>query len=167
MSGEPVERLSLALADWSATERLAQSVAEALQGGEVIALQGDLGAGKTSFVRALTRALGCSRLATSPTFSLFARYRGGRLPVLHGDLYRLNTPEELEDLGWWEMLEQTASGVVLVEWADRFPELLPPDRLVMQWCLDGAEEERRQLALEAHGARSHHLLRALEPGGQV
>lgn len=142
------------------TARLAEALAAALHGGELLALEGELGAGKTSFTRELTRALGCSRLANSPTFSLFQRYRGGRLPVLHGDFYRLEEPTELVDLGWEEMLEEYAEGVVVVEWANRFPELLPADRLRMSWRLEGLEEQRLVQAT-AGGAHSERLLQAL------
>ncbi len=149
------------LSGFEQTARLAQTLAGALRGGELLALQGDLGAGKTSFTRELTRALGCARLANSPTFALFQRYRGGRIPVLHGDFYRLGSPEELEDLGWDEMLSEFSSGLVVVEWANRFPQLLPPDHLLMSWQL-GVEEEERQVALTASGEGGVRLLSAVK-----
>lgn len=142
------------------TARLARTLAGALRGGELLALRGDLGAGKTSFTRELTRALGCARLANSPTFALFQRYRGGRLPVLHGDLYRLGSAEELEDLGWDEMLAEFSSGLVVVEWADRFPHLLPDDHLLMDWRL-GLGEDERQVVLTASGENALRLLSAV------
>ena len=144
------------------TARFARSMANALQGGEVLALEGDLGAGKTSFTRELTRALGCARLANSPTFSLFQRYRGGRLAVLHGDFYRLNSPAELDDLGWEEMLHELSQGVVVVEWSNRFPARLPADHLRMVWHLRPAEEER-EVELHAAGPRSERILRQVQP----
>lgn len=142
------------------TSQLAAHLGDALQGGEVLAMEGDLGAGKTSFTRELTRALGCSRLANSPTFALFQRYRGGRLPVLHGDLYRLGDPSELIDLGWEEMLDDFSEGVVVLEWADRFPELLPEDHLRMVWNLS-PDSEQRILHLRAQGSKSCHLLQEI------
>jgi tRNA threonylcarbamoyladenosine biosynthesis protein TsaE len=141
------------------TAQLAEVMAAAMGGGEVLAQDGDLGAGKTTFTRELTRALGCSRLANSPTFSLFQRYRGGRLPVLHGDFYRLNSEAELEDVGWGEMLEEYAQGLVVVEWASRFPDQLPPDHLHLLWQ-PGAEDDHRTVELRASGPRSQRLLRA-------
>jgi tRNA threonylcarbamoyladenosine biosynthesis protein TsaE len=139
------------------TARLAEVLAAALVGGEFLAQEGDLGAGKTTFTRELTRALGCSRLASSPTFALFCRYRGGRLPVLHGDFYRLSAPSELEELGWEEMLHEYSQGLVVVEWADRFPSLLPVDCLRMTWQF-GEEEQDRKVRLQAGGSGSELLL---------
>ncbi len=157
MSRQSVQQKLLNL---DATVALAQRLAEAMEGGEFVALDGELGAGKTSFTRELTRSLGCSRLANSPTFALFQRYRGGRLPVLHGDLYRLNSAEELEDLGWEELLEEYSGGLIVLEWANRFPHLLPTDRLHLVWTL-GSTEEERSVRMEAFGARSSKLLEAL------
>jgi tRNA threonylcarbamoyladenosine biosynthesis protein TsaE len=142
------------------TAALAHALAAGLVGGEVLALEGDLGAGKTSFTRELTKALGCARLANSPTFALFQRYRGGRLLVLHGDFYRLSSPAELLDLGWEEMLDQLSNGLVVVEWANRFPEELPPDRLHMVWRLQ-PEDEDREVEIAASGPKSERLLAAL------
>lgn len=155
--------LTLHLESFEQTTRLAEAIAAGVQGGELLALAGELGAGKTSFTRELTRALGCSRLANSPTFALFQRYRGGRLPVLHGDFYRLDEPSELIDLGWEEMLEEFEHGLVVVEWANRFPELLPPDCLQMSWRLHG-DGEQRVVEATARGARAERLLQALSEG---
>ena len=140
---------------------LAQRLGQAVEPGTFLALDGDLGAGKTFFARELTRALGCARLANSPTFALFQKYKGGRLPVLHGDLYRLNSCAELEDLGWEEMLREYADGLVVLEWANRFPDLLPKDRLGLSWTL-GESEDQRQLRLAAFGQRAARLLEALQ-----
>ena len=157
---QPIDIHQRELSSLEETAEFADRLAQALQGGEFLALDGDLGAGKTSFTRELTRALGCSRLANSPTFALFQKYRGGRWPVLHGDLYRLNSPEELEDLGWLEMLQEYSEGLVVLEWARRFPELLPADRLHLVWTL-GEGEEQRLVSLEATGTSSRKLLEAL------
>jgi tRNA threonylcarbamoyladenosine biosynthesis protein TsaE len=92
--------------------------------GEVWALVGDLGAGKTHFVQGAAAGLGSPATVTSPTFSLMHEYPGGRLPLFHCDLYRLRSADEVLDLGWDEYLE--AGGLLIVEWADRFPTLLPP-----------------------------------------
>ena len=143
------------------TARFALSLADALQGGEVLALEGDLGAGKTSFTRELTRALGCARLANSPTFSLFQRYRGGRLPVLHGDFYRLNSPQELDEMGWEEMLHELSKGVVVIEWANRFPGRMPADHLRMIWNLRPAEDGR-EVELHATGPQSERILMEID-----
>ena len=80
--------------------------------------------------------------------------------MLHGDLYRLTSEHELEDLGWEEMLSDHSDGLVVIEWAGRFPRLLPPDRLHLTWNL-GGEEEERMVEMRAHGAQSTRLLEAL------
>ncbi len=93
--------------------------------GEVWALVGDLGAGKTHFVQGIVEGVGASGPATSPTFALVHEYTGGRLPVFHFDFYRLETPREALALGLEEYLD--GGGLTVIEWADKFPVLLPPD----------------------------------------
>ena len=106
------------------THALAARIASGLLPGEVIALIGDLGAGKTSFVQGLARGLGVDERAyvRSPTFTLVNEY-AGRIPLYHIDLYRLDRRAEAHDLGLEEYFD--GDGVTVVEWADRFPELLP------------------------------------------
>ena len=97
--------------------------ARAASRGDVYALTGDLGAGKTQFVKGMVAALGSDEDVTSPTFTLIHEYNGGRLPVYHFDFYRLESSDEVSRLGLDEYLE--GDGVCVIEWADRFPELLP------------------------------------------
>ncbi len=97
--------------------------AEQAKPGTVLALVGELGAGKTHFVQGLTKALGASTVASSPTFSLVQEYKDGRAPIFHFDFYRIEDGRELLDLGWDDYLDR--DGVIVVEWADRFPDLLP------------------------------------------
>lgn len=106
------------------TEAAGLRIAGALQANEVIALCGDLGSGKTQLVKGIARGLAITAPVTSPTFTLVHEYRGGRLPLFHFDFYRLQNVAELRALGWEEYLE--ADGVTAVEWADRFPEAMPP-----------------------------------------
>ncbi len=113
--------------------------AEALGSGAVIGLDGDLGAGKTHFCKGLVAGLGSGDLVTSPTFALVHEYRGGRLPVFHFDWYRLETAAELDQIGWDEYLDE--NGVILVEWAGKFPGFLPPTSL------------RLRFSIEPHGSR--------------
>lgn len=101
--------------------------------GEVIALTGGLGAGKTHWTKGFVEGIGATAEVTSPTFGLVHEYHGGRLPVFHFDLYRLESAEELVGLGWDEYLE--AGGVVVVEWADRFPTLLPAETLWISFSI--------------------------------
>ena len=101
------------------TAAVARDLAGTLAAGDVGLLFGDLGAGKTAFVKGLAEGLGVSRdEVSSPTFTLMQEYRGGRLPLFHVDLYRLNDPREVEDLGLDEL---AADGVLAIEWAEKLP----------------------------------------------
>ena len=92
--------------------------------GDVIALCGALGAGKTHLTKGIAAGLAADQESvSSPTFSLVQEYRGGRLPVFHFDFYRMEKADEVTGIGWDEYLD--AGGVCVVEWADRFPALLP------------------------------------------
>ena len=91
--------------------------------GDIFALTGDLGAGKTQFVKGFVSGLDCSAEVTSPTFTLIHEYTGGRIPVYHFDWYRLGSAEAAMRLGLDEYL--FGDGTCIVEWADRFPQLLP------------------------------------------
>ena len=104
---------------------LGAAAARAAEASAVIGLVGDLGAGKTHWVKGFVAEMGCRAEVTSPTFGLVHEYRGGRLPVSHFDFYRLGSAEELVALGWDEYLED--GGVVVAEWADKFPSLMPPE----------------------------------------
>ncbi len=106
------------------TIAFARARAAALQPNAVVALCGDLGAGKTHFVKGLVAGCGSDETVTSPTFTLLHEYRGGRLPVFHFDFYRIAQRAEIEQLGFDELLNE--GGVAVIEWADRFPELFPP-----------------------------------------
>jgi len=109
--------------DEAEMEALAAALAGEVEAGAVLALVGGLGAGKTRFVKGLARGMGFAGEVTSPTFSLVHEYRGGRLPVFHFDLYRLKDEEELLGIGWDEFFDEP--GVVVAEWADLFPDLIP------------------------------------------
>ena len=102
--------------------------AQTLEPGTIVALDGPLGAGKTHFSKGLALGLGYQGPVTSPTFALVQEYRGGRLPVFHFDFYRLDYAEELLQLGWDDYLDE--EGVIIAEWAEKFPELLPPEQTI-------------------------------------
>ena len=119
----------ITLADATATTRIGERLAAALQGGDAIALIGDLGAGKTTLVAGLVAALG-GGIAQSPTFSLVNEYPGGRLVVWHVDLYRIDKPAELPELGLDEVIGDPR-GIVVVEWADKF-DVMPADHLRLE-----------------------------------
>ena len=106
------------------TAALGHALAADALPGEVWALVGDLGAGKTHFVQGIVDGIGASGPATSPTFALVHEYTGGRLPVFHFDFYRLESAGEALALGLDEYLE--GGGLTVIEWADKFPDVLPP-----------------------------------------
>jgi tRNA threonylcarbamoyladenosine biosynthesis protein TsaE len=115
--------------------------AESFQGGEVLALCGELGAGKTHFTQGLASGLGIDASAvTSPTFTLVHEYGGGRLPIFHFDFYRMESADEVLAIGWEEYLDEPR-GVVVVEWANKFPELLPPGGATQWWSISAAADE--------------------------
>jgi len=105
------------------TFRAGRDEAARVRPGDVLALMGDLGAGKTQWVKGLAAGLGSDAAVTSPTFTLIHEYAGGRLPLYHMDCYRFEGPEELLAIGMDDYLD--GSGVLVIEWADKFPELMP------------------------------------------
>ena len=123
----------------SETSAVGRDVAATLSAGAVVLLYGDLGAGKTAFVRGLAEGLGVAPAeVSSPTFTLVQEYRGGRLTLFHVDLYRLNDPREIDDLGLEEI---GADAVLSIEWADRLPR--PPSEAIRVRIEHAGEEERR------------------------
>ena len=98
---------------------------EQLAAGSWIALNGPLGAGKTHFVKGIASGLGFRDDVTSPTFGLVREYRGGRIPLFHFDFYRIESIGELLQLGWDDYSDE--AGAIVVEWAERFPELFPEE----------------------------------------
>lgn len=145
------------LTDPEATRRAARALASHLEPGDAIGLVGDLGAGKTCFVQGLARGLGVpdSVRVTSPTFTLINELRGGRLPLFHVDLYRIDRAAELDHIGLDDLFR--AAAVVAVEWCDRFP-VLPADHLRIE--LTAVTENERALDAEGRGARGEALARA-------
>ncbi len=122
------------------THAFARQLAADARAGEVWALVGDLGAGKTHFVQGVAAGLDAPGPVTSPTFTLVHEYPGGRLPVYHFDFYRLRTADELLALGWEEYTG--GDGLTVVEWADKFPELLPPGTRWFRFEILGGDERR-------------------------
>ena len=105
------------------TEAIGRQIAEEIGVGSVLALKGDLGSGKTLFVKGVVNGLGSSADVTSPTFTILHEYRGGRLPVYHFDLFRVENPQALARLGLDDYF--FGDGISVIEWADRFPEFVP------------------------------------------
>ena len=148
----------LVLASRRETESLGCTVGRLVQEGQVLALVGDLGAGKTTFVRGLMVGLGKPESSvSSPTFTLVHHYQA-RVPVFHIDLYRLRSPEEAEEIGLSDCF--TDQTVTVIEWADRLPTLLPHDRFIIR--LTHLSPKTRAVRFDAQGARSHMLLTHLQ-----
>ena len=141
-------------ADAAATHRAGVLLARAVEAGDVIALAGGLGAGKTALVQGLAAGLEVAGLVPSPTFNILLVHPGS-LTLNHFDLYRLERPEQLVDIDFWETLE--SGGVSAIEWADRFPGELPADRLDV--VIDIVDETARALRPTGTGPRSRVLAR--------
>ncbi len=143
---------TVALADERATERLVTDIAAALEPGDLVTLSGDLGAGKTTFARAMIRYLADNPdiPVPSPTFTLIQNYDLPRFPVVHADLYRLEGPGELAELGFDDLPKDA---VVLLEWPDRAAGFLPPDRLDVAFTLNPqVGPDARKVRITGYGA---------------
>lgn len=127
----------------AATAALAARLGSKIKAGMVLCLEGDLGAGKTLLVQNLARALGVKGEVTSPTFNIMNLYQG-RMPIAHFDLYRLESETDLDEIGFYEYVD-APDGVVVIEWADKFPEALPESYIRIQMERMEQENERRIL----------------------
>jgi tRNA threonylcarbamoyladenosine biosynthesis protein TsaE len=137
------------------TERIGERLARLAQPGDVLALWGELGAGKTVLAKGVAAGLGLEAGdVSSPTFIILHEHYGGRLPLFHLDLYRLEG-QDLGSTGWEETLE--GGGVTVIEWPDRASGSLPPDRLDVR--LEHIADTKRRVVLSATGARSEQLLK--------
>lgn len=136
------------------TQSLAQNIADLLEPQDTITLEGDLGAGKTTFTQALAKALGITRTVNSPTFTIMKQYEG-RLPLNHLDVYRLSDSDE--DLGWDEIFYGDA--VTVVEWAHLIEEDLPEERLAIE--IYRIDDNKRKFVLKPIGKRYERLCEEL------
>jgi tRNA threonylcarbamoyladenosine biosynthesis protein TsaE len=156
-------RLDLRSGEAEDTRAIGAELAAFLERGDVIALTGELGAGKTTFAQGVAKGLGFDGAVVSPTFTLVREYRGGRLPVVHADVYRLDRVQDVLDLGLDELAEDA---VLLVEWGDAVEGLLPPAHLIVELTLPGGGEERA-VGIAGNGdawsLRWERLERTLEP----
>ena len=124
------------------TRALGLRIAEAAEPGDVVALIGDLGTGKTALTRYIAEGLGIKGDISSPTFTIVKEYRSGRMPLYHFDVYRLGSGDELLDIGAEEMLD--GDGLCVIEWADIVADVLPEDALAVR--LDYGENEGERIA---------------------
>ena len=127
------------------TRALGRTLAQALQGGAVVAFTGDLGAGKTAFISGMARGLGIEERVTSPTFTIVNEYEGGRLPLFHFDMYRLGSADELFHIGWEDYLAR--NGVCAVEWSENVDEALDGDTIRVD-ISRGEDDNTRIITIE-------------------
>jgi len=139
------------------TQQLGATLGEQLEGGELICLEGELGAGKTSLIQAIGRALGVTEPLTSPTFTLVNEHTGRTLTIYHVDLYRLNSTQEIVQAGIETYFYR--DGICLIEWAEKAMELLPPEHLYI--TLLHAGDDTRRISIQARGDSHGLLLEAL------
>ncbi|MFN8232145.1 MAG: tRNA (adenosine(37)-N6)-threonylcarbamoyltransferase complex ATPase subunit type 1 TsaE [Actinomycetota bacterium] len=132
------------------TRAIGRALAAALRAGDTTILTGELGAGKTTLVRGIADGLGSEDPVASPTFTLIREYGGGRLDVVHVDVFRLSRMQDVVDLGLDE-LRDTGRAVLLVEWGDAIVELLPDDHLRVELSTPDPGSEDRRVVLSASG----------------
>ncbi len=137
------------------TRAVGEALGRLLEAGDVVLIQGELGAGKTTFIQGLARGTGSDELVQSPSFILVNEYRG-RVKLYHADLYRLTHPEEALAL---DLAGSTVDGVLAVEWPERGDGALPSEHLLVRIAVTGPEE--RELRFEPHGARPTTVVGAL------
>jgi tRNA threonylcarbamoyladenosine biosynthesis protein TsaE len=142
-----------------ATKYLGEKIGAWLNDGIVIALTGDLGSGKTSFVQGLAKGLDVpdEYYITSPSFTLINEYPG-RYPLFHVDLYRIGDPVDFEDIGLYEILHE--KGVVAIEWAEKLPKALLTKCLTVHFEI--SDDESRKICLTAYGLEGVNLLKKIE-----
>ena len=146
------------------TRGIGAALAPLLRAGDAVALTGELGAGKTTFVQGVAKALGFDGVVASPTFTLVREYRTPTLLLVHADVYRLDRVQDVIDLGFADMLDEPS--VLLVEWGDAVEALLPEDHLVVELTVPG-QDDARSIAIRPVGrgwnARWERLEQAVDP----
>ncbi len=142
------------------TAAIGEKIGRLFSEGIVICLYGDLGAGKTLFVQNLAKGLGIDEDVTSPTFNIMNVYEG-RLPLYHFDLYRLEQEYELEDIGFYDYVDDP-DGIVVIEWADKFADCLPDDFVLLTIERTEADENQRRLIFDIRGDVYTDIFREVE-----
>ena len=138
------------------TRRLGARLGRLLRSGDTVLLSGDLGVGKTVFVQGIARGMGFEGSVSSKSFVLMGEYQGRQCKLYHADLYRLEAPEQAEELA---VDEYCADGVLVAEWPERAPRVFAPERLHVRFEVTG--ERGRRLTVEAEGERPARLLERL------
>ncbi len=146
------------------TIRIGASLGVMLQDGDTVLLDGDLGAGKTQLAKGVAVGLGVAEDIISPTFNLLIEHEGTHHTLYHFDLYRLDDPNDLEDIDFYYLTDATTPGVSLIEWSQRFSEEMPDDRLqihIDKVAADADDASLRELRIQASGKRSTEILDTL------
>lgn len=130
------------------TRRVAAELAHGLADGDVVLLDGDLGAGKTQFAQGVAAGLGVAEPVTSPTFNIMFEYTSGRVPLYHFDLYRLDDASQLEDVDFYGVTDSCTPGVTLVEWGSMFPDEMPEDAIRVRISRVPGDEAARVIEIE-------------------
>lgn len=141
------------------TRWLGQTMASKAQAGDIVCVVGDLGAGKTTFTKGVGVGLGLREDdITSPSFSIVAEYKYGKIPMYHLDVYRLTSPNDLYNLGFDDYV-RASDGLIVIEWADLVADIIPSDRLVITLTA-GPKASQRQIRAQEYGPASRRLLEA-------
>ena len=159
-----MSELCFVTASTEETIALGERLGKELRAGDVLVLTGDLGAGKTQLTKGIAAGMGVADDVTSPTFNILMVYEGEQMPLYHFDLYRLDDPDQLEDIGFYDALE--GDGPCVIEWGEQFSDEIGPERLdVFLTRRDDqagvGEEPSREVRLVAHGARAEELVASL------
>lgn len=129
------------------TVKIANNLAKALHGGEVIAFKGGMGVGKTHFTAGLAEGLGFKGVVNSPTFALVNEYRGGRLPIFHFDMYRIEGWEDLESCGFFDYMSE--NGVIAAEWSENIENALDDSTIYV--TIEKIDENSRKITIDGGG----------------
>lgn len=150
--------MKIELNSLDATKEFGEKLGKLLKKGDIVCLNGDLGAGKTTLTKSIGLGLGVEEYITSPTFSLINEYKG-RLPVYHFDVYRLENVDELDDLGFDEYF--FGGGVCIIEWAEKIEKMLPKEIIVLD-IESGEDIDKRRISIGGTGQRYKEVLREME-----
>ena len=154
---ERLKNLEIILGDLEETKRFGIKLGKMLKRGNILCLNGDLGAGKTTLTKSIGLGLGVAEYITSPTFALINQY-SGRIPVYHFDVYRLENAHELYDLGFDEYFY--GDGVCIIEWADKIEKMIPKERIVVD-IENGNGLNERILKISGYGDGYQELVKEL------
>lgn len=154
---ERLKKLKIELDTLEETEVFGKKLGSLLKEGDIVCLNGELGAGKTTLTKSIGIGLEVEEYITSPTFALINEYRG-KLPVYHFDVYRLENIDELDDLGFDEYFY--GQGVCIIEWAQKIEDFLPKERIVLD-IVNGEEENQRIISLSGSGYRYKEIIKEM------